>query len=135
VGDPSSSGFASGSDELGAFVRVNVDPTVFSETAILKTAYWFTESYYVFIARDRGTGLLRVEFRSKSAGSAEQLKAACGDFWNQLVDFEVRQKVFAETSSVRDALIKKAFFEAKARPADAPTSNGHIVGAASKRTA
>ena len=140
-GDSSSSDFASGSDELGPFVRVSVDPAVFSETAILKTAYWFTDSYYLFIAKDRATGFLRVEFRAKDTGSTDRLKAACGDFWNQLVDFEVRQRVFAETASVRDTLVKKAFFEAKARPpssllsSDMPRADAQAPqGAPSKRT-
>ncbi len=118
------SGFVSGSDELGPFVRVDVDSALFSETAILKTAYWFTDSYYLFIAKNRASGLLGVELRPKDGVPIERLSAACGEFWNQLLDYEVRQKVFAETSAVRDTLIKKAFFEAKPSPPPGPLSVG-----------
>lgn len=112
----SASGFRCGSDELGVFAQSSVDPTVFSETAILKTAYWFTDKYYVFLAKNVGTGLLDIEFRLKQGEDTEQLKAACGEFCNYLLDQEVRQKVLMETSGVRDALIKKAFVDARLPP-------------------
>ena len=110
----SASAFQSGSDELGVYARANVDPKVFSETAILKTAYWFTDQYYLFIAKNPVTGLFDVEFRLKQGDSLDKLKAACGEFWNNILDQEVRQKVLSETAGVRDTLIKKAFFEARA---------------------
>lgn len=110
----SASAFFSGSDELGVFARVSVDPNVFSEVAILKTAYWFTDQHYLFLAKNKGSGLIEVEFRLKQGGSLEQLKIACGEFWNNLLDQEVRQKVLLETAPLRDTLLKKAFLEAKA---------------------
>ncbi len=110
----SASAFRCGSDELGVFVQVSVDPIVFSEISILKTAYWFTDQYYLFVTKDRSSGLFNVEFRLKQGDSLQRLKAACGEFWNYLLDQEVRQKVLAETTVVRDALIKKAFFDARA---------------------
>lgn len=106
--------FESGSDELGVFARVSVDPKVFSETAILKTAYWFTDQHYIFIAKNPVTGMFDVEFRLKEGDSLDKLKAACGEFRNNVLDQEVRQKVLGETVTVRDALLKKAFSEAKA---------------------
>ena len=112
----SASGFRCGSDELGVFAQSSVDPSVFSETAILKTAYWFTDRYYIFLTKNIGTGLLDVEFRLKQGEDAEQLKKACGEFWNYLLDQEVRQKVLLETSEVRDALIKKSFMDARTPP-------------------
>lgn len=111
----SASAFTSGSDELGVYVRVSVDPKVFSETALLKTAYWFTDQYYLFVANNRDSGLLDLEIRLKHGDSLEQLKAACGEFWNKLLDQEVRQRVLTETSPIREQLLKKAFFEANTR--------------------
>jgi len=109
------SAFYSGEDDFGVFARISVDPNIFSETAVLKTAYWFTDQYYLFISKRKETGLLEVELRLKEEGtSIDKLKAACGEFCNNLLDQEIRQKVIKETSVVRDTLIKKAFFEAKA---------------------
>ena len=113
---PSASAFVSGSDSLGVYVRVSVDPKVFSEAAILKTAYWFTDQYYLYLANNRATGLLDVEFRLKQGDDVEKLKTACGEFWNGMLDQAVRQRVLEETSGVRDTLLKKAFFEAKLSP-------------------
>ena len=110
---PSASAFESGTDSLGVYVRVSVDPKVFSETAILKTAYWFTDQYYLYLANNRATGLLDVEFRLKQDEDIGKLKAACGEFWNGMLDHAVRQRVLEETAPVRDTLLKKAFFEAK----------------------
>ena len=108
------SAFRAGADELGVFASTSVDPKVFSYTAIFKTAYWFTDQYYVYFSEDRNTGLLNVELRLKQGDDAERLKAACGEFWNKLLDYQVRETVLAQTSSIRDTLVKKAFFEAKA---------------------
>jgi len=110
----SASAFTSGSDALGVYVRVSVDPKVYSETAVLKTAYWFTDQYYLYLASNRDTGFLELELRLKQGESLEPLKAACGQFWNKLLDQEVRQRVLEETSPIREQLLKKAFFEAKA---------------------
>src|SRR5262245_59724304 len=97
--------FEAGSDELGVFAQMGLDPKVFSETAILRTAYWFTDQYYVYFARSSTTGLLNVELRPKQGQDAEPLKGACGEFWNRLLDSEVRQRVLAETSGIRDTLV------------------------------
>ena len=110
----SATAFFSGSDGLGIFARVSVDPKVFSEVAILKTAYWFTDQYYLFLAKNKDSGLLDVEFRLKQGDSLDQLRIACGEFSNNLLDQEVRQKVLLETAPLRDTLLKKAFLEAKA---------------------
>ena len=105
--------FHAGSDALGVYARASVDPKVYGETAILKTAYWFTDQYYLFLAADKNTGLFNVEFRLKQGDSIEKLKEACAEFCNNLLDQAVRQRVLEETSAVRDSLLRKAFFEAK----------------------
>jgi len=104
--------FVFGEDELGSYARVCVDPNLYSLTAILKTAYWFTDQCYLFLANR--PPLIEVEFRLKQGDSTDALKKLCGEFLNNLLDQAVRQKVLEETSVVRDTLVKKAFFEAKA---------------------
>src|SRR5471030_1729315 len=98
---PSASAFESGSDSLGVYVRVSVDPKVFSETAILKTAYWFTDQYYLYLSNNRATELLDVEFRLKQGDDIAKLKVACGEFCNAMLDQAVRQRVLDETAPVR----------------------------------
>ena len=127
----SASAFKAGSDELGVFAQVSVDPNVFSDTAIFKTAYWFTDQYYIYFARDSAAQRLHVEFRLKQGEDPEKLKAACGEFWNKVLDYQLREKVLAETASVRDTLLKKAFFEAKAPLPSPAACNESMLPAAS----
>jgi His-Xaa-Ser system protein HxsD len=123
----SASAFHSGTDELGVYARVSIDPNIFSDTAIFKTAYWFTDQYYLFLSKQIDTGLLDVEFRLKDGTSIDNLKIACGEFCNNLLDQEIRQKVLKETMVVRDTLVKKAFFEAKAPlPAKIISDESHL---------
>jgi len=98
-------------DDLGAYARVCVDPNLYSLTAILKTAYWFTDQCYLFLVNR--SPFVEVEFRLKQGDSNDALKKICGQFLNNLLDQSVRQKVLEETSDIRDTLLKKAFFDAK----------------------
>ena len=36
-------------DALGDYARVSIDRQLYSDTAIFKTAYWFTDRFYVFL--------------------------------------------------------------------------------------
>jgi len=110
--EQSLSEFLVGKDELGVYARVCVDPSLYSQTAIQKTAYWFTDRCYLYLVNR--SSLIEVEFRFKQEKSTDDLKALCGQFLNNLLDQAVRQKVLEETSSIRDTLVKKAFFDAKA---------------------
>ena len=120
----SASAFRAGSDELGVYAQVSVDPNVFSDTAIFKTAYWFTDQYYIYFARDTDTHRFHVEFRLKQTkDDPEKLKAACGEFCNKLLDYQLRETVLVQTAAVRETLVRKAFFEAKATLPTPATSN------------
>jgi His-Xaa-Ser system protein HxsD len=102
-------------DDLGGYATISVDTRVFSEAAILKTAYWLTDQYYLYLFRDNAhpESKLIVELRLKKQGDHNSLENACRVFSNQLLDQEVRQVVQAETSGLRDSLVQKAFFEGR----------------------
>ncbi len=103
--------FQTGTDELGVYAWIRVDPSVFSQIAVLKTAYWFSERFYLYLARTTD-GALLVELRHKiSPSTSNELTSACREFCNSVIDHEVRQQVLYETSAVRDSLIRKAFFD------------------------
>ena len=115
------SDFVIDKDDLGSYARVCVDPNLYSLTAILKTAYWFTDQCYLFLANR--SPFVEVEFRLKQGDSEDSLKKICGQFLNNLLDQAVRQKVLEETSGIRDTLLKKAFFDAKASVANSLISD------------
>lgn len=102
-------------DELGAFVVLVVDTAVFDRTVVMKTAYWYTDSYYVFIARGDNLGSLKIELRTKAQARPDSLELLAREFRNRLLDQQVRQMVAEEAGGIRDALIKKAFFEGNRR--------------------
>jgi His-Xaa-Ser system protein HxsD len=99
-------------DSLGTIACLSVNTSVYSKTAVFKTAYWYTERCYLFLSKPLDLpDTIQVEIRPKSTVSKDELIAMCREFANNLIDQQVRQEVIAETGSVRDALIKKAFFE------------------------
>lgn len=107
-------------DDLGEYATISVDTRVFSEASILKTAYWLTDDYYIYLSRPHKDPavLILAELRQKesSENSRDDLEAACRKFCNNLIDQEVRQIVQLETSTLRDSLVKKAFFEGRPLP-------------------
>lgn len=103
--------YAVAEDDLGCYARVSVDPNLYSPTVIFKTAYWFTDQCYLYLAKRASK--IEVEFRLKSGDSSDDLKKICGQFLNSLLDQSVRQKVLEETAGIRDTLLKKAFFDAR----------------------
>ncbi|WP_462370346.1 His-Xaa-Ser system protein HxsD [Oxalobacter formigenes] len=121
------SSIRTGSDDYGNFVLLRIDCRLYSETAILKTAYWFTDRFFIFLEKKKDFPHIDIEFRLKEENSSDKLESVCGDFSNFLLDQEVRQRVFNETRTVRDTLIKKAFFEAKAfLPKNVISSEDHL---------
>lgn len=106
----SDSALQCGTDELGVYAWICVDPSIFPQIAVLKTAYWFTERFYLYLSRS-SDARLRVEIRHKTSGTTDELASACREFCNSLLDQVVRLRVLQETSTVRDSLIRKAFFD------------------------
>lgn len=101
-------------DVLGDLATVSVDPTVYSETAIFKAAYWLTDRFYLFVDKSP-SGAWCIEVRNKPGSSAD-LKHACAEFCNSLIDFRLRDIVNRETLGIREALVKRAFAEGVPRP-------------------
>ncbi len=100
-------------DELGAVARVQVESSVYSRVAIFKTAYWFTDRFYVFLSRENESELVTIELRAKQELSDGDLEVACREFCNSLIDQQVRQDVIQETGEIRDMLLRKAFGEGR----------------------
>lgn len=100
-------------DDLGTVASLTVQTSIYSKIAIFKTAYWFTDRWYLFLSQPPpgAEETLQVEIRAKSSASKDELIVMCREFANNLIDQQIRQEVIAETGNVRDSLIKKAFFE------------------------
>ena len=114
-----------GTDTLGEYAHVLIDRELNGDTAIFKTAYWFTDRFYIFLD-STPDNRLSVELRPKASSSPTDLQATCAEFCNSLVDFRVRAMVLKETHAVREALVTKAFMEGipKPRPDDDQSPSG-----------
>lgn len=116
-------------DSLGEYAQVLIDRQLYGDAAIFKAAYWFTDRFYVYLQSASDDRLI-LELRSKSLPQSHDLRAACAEFCNSLIDFRVRGIVLNETSAVRDALITKAFMEGVPKPrpemTQAPSDAFHI---------
>lgn len=100
-------------DALGDLGAVAIDPTLYSEQAVFRAAYWLTDRHYVFLDRDGAR--IRIEIRNKP-GAAGDLQQACAEFCNAMVDFRLREIVANETGGIREALVKQAFLEGVPKP-------------------
>src|SRR6266478_3142974 len=95
-------------------LSVDVDESVYSRDAVLRTAYWFTDRCYLYIARP-GPGLFRVQFKPKAPKSdlvVETLDVVAGEFLNSLLDHQLRRDIESETGQIRELLVAKAFADA-----------------------
>jgi His-Xaa-Ser system protein HxsD len=102
-------------DALGDYARVQIDRELYSDQTVFKTAYWFTDRFYVFLESSPDNHIT-VELRPKVSSQPANLLMVCGEFSNSLVDFRVRGMVLSETSTIRDALVTKAFMEGIPKP-------------------
>lgn len=116
-------------DVLGDLAKARIDPAVYSEAAIFKTAYWMTDRFFLFLDKDQD-GRWIVELRNKPDSQAD-LQQALSEFCNSLIDFRLRDIVNAETGGIREALVRRAFMEGVPKPGleDAISNETRIVTA------
>ena len=85
---------------------LRVDCSVYSEEAILRTCYVFTDRCYLFLDRD-GPGYLIVRFRRRQP--AADLDRIVGEFANEALNQRVRLGLAQETRSIREEIVRHAF--------------------------
>ena len=73
-----------------------------------------TDRFYVFLDKEQSGGW-RVELRNKP-GTVANLQEGTAEFCNSLIDHRLRDIVNAETSGIREALVKRAFMEGVPKP-------------------
>jgi len=112
-------------DALGDLGTISLDPTIYTDASVFRTAYWLTERFFIFL--DREGDRIRVEIRNKP-GSATDLQLACAEFCNALVDYRLRDIVAGETNGIREALIKQAFLQGVPKPGlgEAKSNEKHL---------
>ena len=89
---------------------VEIDRSVVSAEALLKTCYWFTRDFVCEI-RNRNEHVAEVFLTPRNPASAFELASAKNAFTTSAMDFALREKIEAKTSGIRDLLLAKAFSE------------------------
>lgn len=86
---------------------ITVDEQIFSETVVLKAAYWLSGRYEVQLRRNPSleVGISRLEGR----WAPEEARQVEARLRRDLIDFRVRAVIDAETRSIRELLVAKAF--------------------------
>jgi His-Xaa-Ser system protein HxsD len=96
------------SDGAQAVIEINL--TVISAEALLKTCHWFSRDFVCEI-RTRSEHIADVFLTPRSTTSASDLALAREAFNSSAMDFALREKIEAKTSGIRDLLLAKAFSE------------------------
>jgi His-Xaa-Ser system protein HxsD len=91
-------------------VVVQIDRTIISAEALLKTSYWFSRDFVCEI-RNQDDKLVEVCLTPRSPMSTSDLASAQDAFATSAIDFALREKIEAKTSGIRDLLLAKAFSE------------------------
>jgi His-Xaa-Ser system protein HxsD len=93
----------------GAVVAAEVDLSIYSLRTVLRACYKFTNNCYVFIARTEDGSWISVSLRAK--GPDKNLVALVGEFFNELLDQQVRENLEKEMQPVRELIVAQAFAE------------------------
>lgn len=99
-------------DDLGECLRLQISTRVFPLDVVQRTAYWYTDDYYLFLDMTSDGNTIFLEFRNKREGEADGLDEVIKRFCNDLIDQVVRKQVKLETKEIEDIIVKRAFSEA-----------------------
>lgn len=100
-------------DDLGQVATLKLDASIYTLTAALKAAYWFTELYYIQLRwEDDRQKVLLVDVRPKDADAGIDIEDIVAQFANAVLDQVVRERVNSDTRNIRDVIVKRAFSEA-----------------------
>jgi His-Xaa-Ser system protein HxsD len=109
--------------EFSATLRL--DPRIYSREAILRACYWCTSVAHVVCPESSDNSIVvRVQLKQTTPTldnpRLNKIEEFLGEFCNSLLDFELRRQVEAETSSIRQLVLAKAFSESGVLEDDPP---------------
>ena len=101
-------------DSVGAgpagSIRLQFDMRIYSVDAILRTAYKFTDAYYVWLEREaHSTESCLVFIRAKRATAS--MESVSGEFSNELIDQRLRERLEQQFGQLRTLITAQAFSE------------------------
>lgn len=94
----------------GAHVALRVDTRLFSADALLRTAYKFTDRCYVLLQLDQARPELAWAILAAKPGLRD-VQAVVGEFANELVDQQLRERLGREFGPIQTMVVAQAFAE------------------------
>lgn len=92
---------------LGEYIALMLDSEIYSNSAIMKTCYEFTDEYFFHITSDiKNIYCVYIYLKNEET---QNLISFAKEFLSNLHINNLRQIVINETKNVRDEIIKKAF--------------------------
>lgn len=86
----------------------SINTLVYPLAVIMKTTYNYTDKYYIFLdyAND---GLIEAQLKPKDY-TDNKLEAIVGDFYNELLNQNIRQDIQKNTSNLRQLILGRALY-------------------------
>jgi His-Xaa-Ser system protein HxsD len=91
-------------------IVVEVDSTIYSESAVMRAAYKFSGLCHVVLSRNgQGPEQLVVSLSLKATQVPLDALTIRGDFLNELLDQQLREKLETEFGAIRELILAQAF--------------------------
>src|SRR5947207_882293 len=91
-------------------ITVFASESVFSKQAILKCLYWYGDKFHTIIeATDKGGYKLTLQPLASAGIKEDEFEFYLQKLERDLIDFQLRETISAETHNIRDLLVAKAF--------------------------
>lgn len=102
-------------DEQRLTATIAVDKKVYSKSAVLRASYWFSRDLWFRVQEEQTNLVITVGVLAMSPTLSDpqprKIDQWLPDVFNALVDSQLRVEVQAETASIRELIIAKAFAE------------------------
>jgi His-Xaa-Ser system protein HxsD len=95
----------------GRRIALELDLSVYSMQAIRAASYKFTDRCYVYLALGATARTVVAVLAAKDARVSLAVNALLGDFFNELLDQQIRESLAAEFGPLQDLIAAQAFAE------------------------
>ena len=102
-------------DDAHTAATVRIDKAIYSKPAVLRACYWFGRDLHCRVAEEAECLVvflsLRVAAPTLDQPRIKPLDEWLSDFFDALLDFQLRVEIQEETAAVRELIVAKAFAE------------------------
>lgn len=91
-------------------LSIQVDTSLYSLDALLRTCYVYTDRCYLFLERSAVPTIISVRLTRKTQET--DLSGLAGEFGNELINQKLRREIAEETRAIRELIVTQAFTEA-----------------------